>query len=149
MPLKLDIVTAEGEIFSGECDLVTAPGSLGEMTILPSHAPLITSLSAGEVRIGNRGREPHLLAVSGGFLEVLQNEVTILANAAEEESDIDLDRATAAMERARQRLASHSGDVDFERALASLSRAQVRIRLARRWRERGGTRPSPVVQPRV
>jgi len=146
--LKLDIVTAEGEIFSGECDFVTAPGALGEMTILPSHAPLITSLAAGEVRIKQRG-EVHSLVVTGGFLEVLNNEVIVLANAAEDEAEIDLDRAMAAMERAREQLASTGGEVDLERALASLSRAQVRVRLARRWRERGGTRPGRVEQARL
>lgn len=146
--LNLDVVTAEGEIFSGECDAVTAPGVEGEMTVLPSHAPIITSLAPGELRI-RQGGESHSLVVTGGFLEVLNNEVIVLANAAEDETDIDLDRATAAMERARQRLASSESDVDLERALASLSRAQTRVRIARRWRERGGTRPGRVEQARV
>jgi F-type H+-transporting ATPase subunit epsilon len=146
--LKLDVVTAEGETFSGVCDFVTAPGILGEMTILPSHAPLITSLAAGELRF-RQGGETHSLVVTGGFLEVLNNEVIVLANAAEDEGEIDLDRATAAMERARERVASSGDDADLEGALASLSRAQVRVRLARRWRERGGTRPGRVEQPRL
>lgn len=146
--LQLDVVTAEGQLFSGECDFVTAPGTDGQLTILPSHAALITSLAAGELTISQRG-EKRSLVVTGGFLEVLNNEVIVLANAAEDESEIDLDRATAAMEEARQRLATSGSDEDLERALASLSRAQVRVRLARRWRERGGTRPGRVETTRL
>lgn len=132
--LQVDIVTAEGRIFTGETDTVTAPGSDGQLTILPSHAPLITSLDDGDLKYTDNGEEHHI-ALLGGFMEVNSNRVTILANAAEDEGDIDETRAQEAMEKAQQRLAERSGDIDIERALASLRRARVRLNVARR---RGG-----------
>ncbi len=131
--LQVDIVTAEGRIFSGETDTVTAPGSDGQLTILPSHAPIITSLDDGDLKYMDGGEEHHI-AILGGFMEVNSNKVTVLANAAEDEGDIDLARAEEAMKKAQERLAQRSGDVDIERALASLRRARVRLNVARRRR---------------
>lgn len=134
--LQVDIVTAEGRIFAGETDTVTAPGADGQLTILPSHAPLITSLDDGDLKYIDNGVEHHI-ALLGGFMEVNSNRVTILANAAEDEGEIDLARAEEAVRRSQQRLAERSGDIDVERALASLRRARVRLNVARRRGSRG------------
>jgi F-type H+-transporting ATPase subunit epsilon len=134
--LQVDIVTAEGRIFAGETDTVTAPGSDGQLTILPSHAAIITSLDDGDLKYMDGSIEHHI-ALLGGFMEVNDNRVTILANAAEDEGKIDVERAEAALKRAQQRLAERSGDIDLERALASLRRARVRLAVARRRGSRG------------
>jgi F-type H+-transporting ATPase subunit epsilon len=138
--LKLDVVSATGAVYSGDADMVVAPATEGEVAILPSHAALITTLSAGELRVRN-GQEERLVAVSGGFLEVLANRVTVLADSAEDAAAIDIERAEAALKRAQESLAQQPKEQDLEQALAALSRAQVRIKLARRQRERGGQRP--------
>ncbi len=137
--LKLDVVSATGAVYSGDADMVVAPASEGEVAILPSHAALITTLNAGELRVRN-GQDERLVAVSGGFLEVLANRVTVLADTAEDAAAIDIERAEAALKRAQERLAQQPKEQDLEQALAALSRAQVRIRLARRQKERGGAR---------
>ncbi len=134
--LQLAVVTAEGETFSGEVDAVVAPGGLGEFTVLPSHARMISTLDAGILRFDQDG-ESVSLALTGGFLEVSDNRVTILADAAERDDAIDLDRAEAALARAQERIASTTADVDLESAMASVRRAQVRVKLGRRRRERG------------
>ncbi|MEX0763095.1 MAG: F0F1 ATP synthase subunit epsilon [Dehalococcoidia bacterium] len=137
--LQVDIVSAEGQVFSGEADLVVAPGEVGELAILPSHAPLITTLDAGEIRISEGSNEEYL-AVFGGFLEVSDNKVTVLADAAEEASQIDIERAEAAMRQAQERIQSRGAEEDLERALTSLRRAQIRVNTARRQRDRRGRR---------
>lgn len=134
--LQVEIVTAEGLIFSGETDTVTAPGADGQLTILPSHAPLITSLAEGDLKYMDNSEEHHI-ALLGGFMEVNSNRVTVLANAAEAEGDIDLERAEVAVERAQRRLAERTEEIDLERALASLRRARVRLNIARRRGSRG------------
>jgi len=134
--LNVDIVTAEGRIFNGDADSVTAPGADGQLTILPMHAPLITSLDDGDLKYIDESGEHHV-ALLGGFMEVNANRVTVLANAAEDEGEIDEARAEEAMRRARQRLAERTGDIDIERALASLRRARVRLGIARRRGARG------------
>ncbi|MGB1748591.1 MAG: F0F1 ATP synthase subunit epsilon [Dehalococcoidia bacterium] len=138
--LELAVVTAEGESFSGEVDAVVAPGELGEFTVLPSHAKLISSLNSGILRF-DQGGDSVSLALTGGFLEVANNKVTVLADAAERDEDIDLERAEAALERAQERIASAPADLDLERALASMRRARVRINLGRRRRNRDRVAP--------
>ncbi|MEK9675941.1 MAG: F0F1 ATP synthase subunit epsilon [Chloroflexota bacterium] len=138
--LELVVVTAEGESFSGEVDAVVAPGELGEFTVLPSHAKLISSLNSGILRF-DQGGDSVSLALTGGFLEVANNKVTVLADAAERDEDIDLERAEAALERAQERIASAPADLDLERALASMRRARVRINLGRRRRNRDRVAP--------
>jgi F-type H+-transporting ATPase subunit epsilon len=134
--LQLAVVTAEGESFSGEVDAVVAPGGLGEFTVLPSHARMISTLSSGVLRF-DQGGDSVSMAMSGGFLEVSDNRVTILADAAEQDDVIDLERAEAALARAQERIASSPADMDLERAMAALRRARVRVNLGRRRRERG------------
>jgi F-type H+-transporting ATPase subunit epsilon len=138
--LELAVVTAEGESFSGEVDAVVAPGELGEFTVLPSHAKLISSLNSGILRF-DQGGDSVSLALTGGFLEVANNKVTVLADAAERDEDIDVERAEAALERAQERIASAPADLDLERALASMRRARVRISLGRRRRNRDRIAP--------
>ncbi|MBG82172.1 MAG: F0F1 ATP synthase subunit epsilon [SAR202 cluster bacterium] len=133
--LQLAVVTAEGESFSGEVDMVVAPGGLGEFTVLPSHARMISSLDPGILRFDQSG-ESVSLALSGGFLEVSDNRVTVLADAAERDDAIDVERAEAALVRAQERLASTEADIDLERAMAAVRRARVRVNLGRRRRDR-------------
>ena len=133
--LQLVVVTAEGESFSGEVDMVVAPGEVGEFTVLPSHERLISTLSPGILRF-DQGGESTSLALTGGLLEVADNRVTVLADAAEQDDDIDLERAEAALARAQERIESEPGTVDLEEAMASLRRARVRVSLGRRRRDR-------------
>ena len=134
--LQLAIVTAEGESFSGEVDVVVAPGGLGEFTVLPTHARMISTLLPGVLRFDQAG-DSVSLAMSGGFLEISQNKVTVLADAAEREDAIDMERAEAALARAEERITSSPADMDLERAMKSLRRARVRVNLGRRRSDRG------------
>lgn len=131
--LDLKIVTAEGEMFSGRVDSVTAPGDLGEFTVLPSHVRIISSLSAGELRFKHND-ENQSLAISGGFLEVKNDVVIVLADTAERDDEIDIERAEIAIQEARKRLVKTSSDVDLERAIQSMRRAQVRLRVGKKRR---------------
>ena len=140
-PMRLDVITAEREVFSDEVDLVVAPGSQGELGILPSHSPLMTTLKEGELTI-RKGGEDTYLAVSGGFLEVMDNVVTVLADACERSEEINEERAQEAVRRAQERIDARVSDMDLERAMASMRRAQLRIRVARRRRQREGAPPT-------
>ena len=136
--MQFEIVTAEGVLYSDEVDGIVAPGADGELGVLPNHASLLTVLKAGELRI-MKGNEETDIAITGGFLEVLGNKVTILADAAERSEEIDIARAEEAVARAQERVANRASDIDLERALASIKRGEVRIQVARRQRTR---RPS-------
>ena len=130
--ITLNVETAERETYSGGADFVVAPSTEGQVTILPRHAALMTTLMPGELRFRTDQGPEQVMALAGGFMEVLNDHVTILADAAERADEIDTERADAAMRRARERIASHAADVDIERALASLRRAQTRVRIASR-----------------
>ena len=136
MPMRLEILTAEGVLFDGDVDSVVAPGSEGELGILPSHAALMTMLQPGELRYRTAEGESYL-AVHGGFMEVRSDHVIVLADAAEHVDTIDAERAEEAVRRAEERIAARGADMDIERALASLRRAQVRVRITRRRRQQG------------
>ena len=136
--LQLDIVTAERLVTSEEVDVLVAPGMEGELAVLPHHAPLLTVLKPGEIRVLNDGEESDI-AVSGGFMEVMPDKVTILADTAERADEIDEERAEAALKQAQERIASAPADMDLERAVASLRRSQARLKVARR-RRRGRSR---------
>ena len=133
MPMQLQIITAEREVFSGEVDTLVAPGLEGQLGILPNHAPLMTILQPGELMVRAGGEESYL-ALSGGYMEVLGNQVIILADAAEDVDEIDEARAQEAMERAQQRVSNRESEAELAQALASLRRAQVRVTVARRRR---------------
>jgi F-type H+-transporting ATPase subunit epsilon len=135
MPLRLDIVTIEKLAFSGDVDMVIAPGVEGELGILPQHAPLITALRAGELRI-KQGEEEQSFAIGGGYLEILGNQVTVLADSAEQAAEIDIARAEAARTRAEHLLLEGPSDpVDRSMIEGALRRSKVRLKVARKRRE--------------
>ena len=141
MPMHLEIITAERQVYSDEVDMVIAPGIDGQLGILPMHAPLMTMLKPGELTVKKSGEEDMYVAVSGGFMEVLGNRVSVLADACERSDEIDEERAEQAIQRAQDRLASQGTDTELERAVRSLQRAQVRVNLVRRRRLQGGQPP--------
>ena len=141
MPMTLEIITAERQVYSDEVDMVIAPGFDGQLGILPMHAPLMTMLKPGELTVKKNGEEDLHVAVSGGFMEVLGNRVSVLADACERSDEINEERAEQAIQRARDRLASQGTDMELERAMRSLQRAQVRVNLVRRRRSQGGQAP--------
>ncbi len=126
---RLEVVTPQSKVFSEDVRFVVLPGSEGELGILPEHAPLVSALKIGLVRVHHEGKVLKI-AVSGGFAEVRNSRTTVLANAAEREDQIDVERARAAKERAEQRLASSSPDIDVARAEAALKRALNRLKAA-------------------
>lgn len=137
--LHVEVVTAEREIYSGEADMVVARGTEGTLGILPEHAALLTTLAIGEMRIKLGGAEEPLF-VAGGFLEVRDNVVTVLADTAEHAEEIDEARAEEARRRAQERLEQGISDVDRAEMLGALERAISRIKVAELARRRGGRR---------
>ena len=130
--MQLDIVTAERLISSNQVDFLVAPGTDGEFTVLPRHAPLLTTLKPGELRVVNDGEENYIV-VSGGFLEMIGNKATILADTAERAEEIDLERSEAAFQRAKERtLNSKDLDDNLEQRLSAMRRSEARIKVARR-----------------
>ena len=134
--MRLEIITAERQVYGEDVEVLVAPGIEGQLGILPNHAPLMTALQPGELLIRKDGEET-FLAVTGGFLEVIGNKVTILADACERSDEIDEQRAQEAMERAQERLRSNNTDLQLQQAAVSMRRAQVRLNVARRRRSRG------------
>jgi F-type H+-transporting ATPase subunit epsilon len=139
MPLQLEIVTPEKLAYSDEVDTVVLPGSEGELGVLPHHAPLISTLGAGELRLRKGGQEESF-AIMGGFLQVLPDKVVVMAEMADMASDIDLGKAQEARRQAEEALESgyHEG-ADLSAARAALQAALIRIRVAER-RHREGPR---------
>jgi len=144
MALKVDIVTAERLVYSEEgVERLIVPGVEGELGVLTLHAPLLTMIQPGVLRIVKGGDEVEM-AITGGFIEVRQNRVTILADAAERAEEIDAVRAEEARRRAQRRLEERISEEDLARAEASLARALARLKVAeRRRRRRGGVPPGP------
>ncbi|HET9613233.1 MAG TPA: F0F1 ATP synthase subunit epsilon [Candidatus Limnocylindrales bacterium] len=139
MPLQLDIVTPEKLAYSDEVDEVIVPGSEGELGVLPHHAPLISTLGAGELRLKKGGVEESF-AIVGGFLQVLPDRVVVMAETADMASDIDLERAQEARRQAEQTLEGGFVEgADLASARAQLQAALIRIRVAER-RHREGPR---------
>jgi F-type H+-transporting ATPase subunit epsilon len=126
---QLEIVTPEKKVVATAAEEIQIPGKNGYLGILPGHAPLITELAVGEITFRENSTEQHL-AVAWGFAEVLPNKVTILAETAERPSEIDVNRARKAKERAEERLTSGDTSVDVDRALDALHRAETRIEVA-------------------
>jgi F-type H+-transporting ATPase subunit epsilon len=131
--LQVEIVTAERIVFTGEATAVVAPGSEGQLGILPFHAPLMTSLAPGELVVRNENQET-VMAVSGGFIEVRPDRVIILADQAERAEEIDIERAEAARKRAEERVGRE--EFDTARTEAALRRALIRLQVAERLKER-------------
>ncbi len=133
--LHVDIVTVEGRRFKGDADFVLAPGIAGELGVLPRHIPLLTELKPGTVKVRN-GNDEEFFFVSGGFLEIRPDQVTVLADAAEHAEDIDEARAEEARRRAQEMLQQRSSDADQAAASAALARAEARLKLAELRRRR-------------
>ena len=137
--LRLEIITAERQVFADDVNVVVAPGIEGELGILPHHAPLMTMLKPGELLIRKDGEETYL-AVTGGFLEIRPDKVIILADACEREEEIDITRAEEAKRRAEERIEAHPQGLDIARAQAALLRSLIRIRIAERKRRKSAPR---------
>ena len=134
----VDIVSAEGQIFSGEAKMVFAPASMGEVGIAPRHAPLLTLLKAGEVRVQTPDGEEQVFFVGGGALEVQPNKVSVLADTALRAKDIDEAAALAAKQRAEEALKDASGHITQAQALAELARAVAQLKVLDRLRKLRG-----------
>lgn len=125
--IKLEVVTPERIVFNDEAESIVVPGSEGYLGIMANHAPIITSLKIGVVQI-IKGNQETKLALSGGFLEVNNNKATILADTAERDEEIDVQRAKGAKERAEQRILEKQADTDIRRAEVALQRAMARLK---------------------
>lgn len=132
---QLDIVSAEKEIFSGLVEMVVASAEFGEIGVIPGHAPLLTLLRPGEIRVTLPGGEQVLYYVSGGMLEVQPHQVTVLADAVERADDIDEAAAIAAKARAEEAIANNNTDIDYSLASAELARALAQIRVLQKIRK--------------
>ena len=133
--IALEVVTPDRSIIKERVDELMLPGSEGYFGVLPGHAPLVATLHVGEMwyRVG---QDTHHLAVAFGFVEVLPDRVTVLAQIAERAEDIDLERAQAALTRAEQRVSIPTVDIDFERARVALMKSLARLQVATRARTR-------------
>ncbi|HLH26481.1 MAG TPA: F0F1 ATP synthase subunit epsilon [Chloroflexota bacterium] len=136
--LRLEIVTAEREVFADDVDMVVAPGGEGEVGILPRHAPLLTTLQPGVLRLKKDGDETYL-AVSGGFMQVYRDRVLVLADTAERAEEIEEERAESARQRALAALQQRGGGdaaLQAEAARLALRRSLVRLQVVRRRQRR-------------
>jgi F-type H+-transporting ATPase subunit epsilon len=130
--IKVDIVSAEGEIHSGTAKMVYAPAKMGEVGIAPRHAPLLSPLSPGEVRIEDENGKEESFYITGGMLEVQPHQVTILADTALRGSQLDEAAALASQQEAEEALKGASGETDVARASAELAEARARYRAAQK-----------------
>lgn len=129
--IKVSVVTPDGPVYEADVEMVSAKAQSGELGVLPGHIPMVAPLEIGAVRL-KKGNATELVAVSGGFLEVRPDRVTILAQAAERAEDIDVARAKAAKERAERRLQAKQDEIDYKRAELALRRAINRLNVANR-----------------
>jgi len=136
MTLHVDIVSAEAEIFSGTATMVFAPAEMGEVGIAPRHAPLLSRLKPGEVRVQTQEGEELSFFVSGGMLEIQPHVVTILSDTAIRADDLDEAQALEAKERAEKLLADRSADIDYARAQSELAQSMAQLAAIKKLRER-------------
>jgi F-type H+-transporting ATPase subunit epsilon len=134
----VDIVSAEREIFSGDAEMVFAPAEMGELGITPRHAPLLTRLKPGTVRVQAVGGEESVFFVSGGILEIQPHAVTVLSDTALRARDIDEAAAQDAKRRAEEALANQTGEMDVARAQAELMEALARLKALEHIRKKAG-----------
>lgn len=134
--LHISIVTAERSLLEDDVDMVIAPGAEGQLGILPMHAPLMTMVTPGEIRL-KKGASESAFTVTGGFLEVRDNKVTILADAAERAEEIDLARAEAAMKKAQDAIKAAPAAKELEEATKAFQRAALRVKVARKKKTTG------------
>ena len=136
--IQIDIVSAEEEIWSGEGTMVFAPAEMGEIGIAPQHAPLITRLKPGEIRVQQESGEEQFFYVSGGMLEVQGHIVTVLSDTALRAADLDEAAALEAQRRAEQALSDQTGVLELAKAKAELIQAAAQIRAIQKLRAKGG-----------
>ena len=132
--IQVDIVSAEGEIHSGDAKMVYAPARLGELGIAPRHAPLLTALKPGEVRVEDTDGKEHFFYITGGMLEIQPHLVTVLADTALRGEQLDEAAALKAKQDAEEHLKGASGETDLRKAQLELAEAQARYRAAQRLR---------------
>ena len=132
--IKLEIVSAEEELFSDEVEMVYAPAEMGEVGISPKHTPLITKLKPGDVRAQINKDEMKTFYVSGGILEIQPNEVTILSDTALREDDLDEERALEAERLAQEAMKNSASEVDATKAKSELLQAAAQLRLIKKLR---------------
>jgi F-type H+-transporting ATPase subunit epsilon len=146
--LRCEVVTAERTVFQDDVDMVVAPGSEGQLGILPHHAHLMTTLTYGELVLHREGQEDEFIAIGGGFMEVGPDHVTILADSAERAEEIDVARAESARQRAAELMSQkRDEDQDFFRAEAAMRRSQIRLKVARHKHRAGGKGLRPDLPP--
>ena len=138
MTVHCDIVSAEKAVFSGLVEQVVAHGSLGDLGVQYGHAPLLTALSPGPVRVRKQGGDEEIFYVSGGYLEVQPNVVTILADVAVRADDVDEASAEAARQQAAKVFTNQSSELDYSRAAAQLAEAVAQIRTIQQLRKKLG-----------
>jgi F-type H+-transporting ATPase subunit epsilon len=136
--IQVDIVSAEGEIFSGPASMVFLPGIEGDLGVAPRHAPLLTLLKAGEVRVQTPEGEEHSFYVGGGALEVQPTRVSVLADTAARAKDLDEAAALAAKQRAEEALSGSADKITQAEALAELARVAAQLKMIARLRKPGG-----------
>lgn len=134
--IRLEIVSAEHELFSGDCQMIFAPGVMGELGIMPRHTPLVTRLKPGEVRAQLDSGEEQSFYVSGGMLEVQPHVVTVLSDTGVRADDLDEAAAIEAQSRAERALSDRNSDIDEARARAELAQAAAQLRAIKRIRGR-------------
>lgn len=132
--IHVDIVSAEGEIFSGEATMLFAPASTGEIGVAPSHAPLLTNLKAGDVRVQVEGQEEQLFYVSGGAMEIQPHLVTVLADSASRADALDEASILEAKKRAEDAIADHKGEMDLGHAQAELAMVMAQLKTLEKLR---------------
>ena len=137
MPIHVEIVSAEGAIYSGDADMVFAPAKMGEIGIAPRHAPLLTQLKPGSVRVQGADGEK-LFYVTGGVLEIQPHLITVLADSAMHGDQLNEAEALAARERAREALEGKHGAIDLARAQSELAEAEARYRAAQQLKGQRG-----------
>ena len=135
--IKVDIVSAEEEIWSGEGTMVFAPAEMGEIGIAPQHAPLLTRLKPGEIRVQQESGEEQFFYVSGGVLEVQGHVITVLSDTALRANDLDEAAALEAQRRAEQALSGRTTDLELAKAKAELIQAAAQIRAIQKLRSKG------------
>jgi F-type H+-transporting ATPase subunit epsilon len=136
MTLHVDIVSAEAEIFSGTATMVFAPAEMGEVGIAPRHAPLVTRLKPGEVRVQTQEGEEKSFFVSGGLLEVQPHVITVLADTAIRAADLDEAQALEARERAEKMLADKTADIDYAKAQSELAQSMAQLAAIKKLRQK-------------
>lgn len=136
MAIQVDIVSPDKSLFSGEANMVTLPGQNGEIGIMGSHAPLLSTLGVGEVVVQQTDGDPVYIALAGGVVEVRPNKVTILADEADSAEDIDVQSVEQALARARQSLEENPPSEERAQLLAAIQRSNLRLRVAERQMRR-------------